>query len=81
MGDESGFSLVSILDLDIVISPMDIELDENLCPLEFINKVGDEWKRVCITDCVFVNIAVVLTGAETTVFLFNKEERRCLWRI
>ena len=30
---------------------------------------------------VFVNIAVVLTGAEATILLFDKEERRCLWGI
>ena len=72
---------MSIFDSDVVISPTDVELGENLCPLEFIDKVGDEWERVCIMDCVFINIAVVLTGVKTTVFLFNKEERRCLWRI
>ena len=81
MGDKSGFPLVSILDTDIVISPMDVELGKNLHPLEFINEVRDEWERICITDCVFINIAVVLTGVEATVLLFNKEERRCLWEI
>ena len=75
MGNESSLPLVPIFDMDIVISPMNVELGENLCPLEFINKVGDEWEGVCIMDCVFINIAIVLTGAETTVLLFNKEER------
>ena len=81
MGNESSHPLVPIFNMDIVISPMDVELGENLCPLEFINEVRDEWEGVCIMDCVFVNIVIVLTGAETTVLLFNKEERGCLWGI
>ena len=78
MGNESSFPLMSILDSDIVISPMDIKFDEDLCPLEFINEVRNEWKGVCITDCMFVNIVVILTGMEATILLLNKEERRCL---
>ena len=81
MGDESSFPLVSILDTDVVISPTDVEFGENLCPLKFINEVGDEWEGICIADCVFVNIAVVLTRVEATILLFNKEERGCLWGI
>ena len=81
MSDESGFPLVSILDSDIVVSPLDVKFGEDFCPLEFINEVGNEWKGVCITDCVFVNIAVILTRAEVTILLFSKEEGRCLWGI
>ena len=81
MGDKSGFPLVSIFDMDVVISPTDVKFGENLCPLEFINKVGDEWKGICIADCVFINVAVVLTGTEATVLLFNKEKRGHLWGI
>ena len=81
MDDESSFPLVPILDMDVVISPMDIELGENLFPLEFIDEVRDEWKGVCIADCVFVNIAIVLIGVEATILLFSKEERGCLWGI
>ena len=81
MGDEGGFPLVSILDMDIVISPVDVKFGENHCSLEFIHKVRDEWEGVCITDCVFVDIVIILTRTETTVFLFNKKEGGCLWEI
>ena len=81
MDDESGFPLMSILDSDIVVSPSDIKFGEDFHSLEFIDEVGDEWKEVCVMDCVFINIVVVLTGAEATILLFNKEERRCLWGI
>ena len=81
MSDESSLPLVSILDIDIVIFPTDVKLGENLCPLEFINEVRDEWEGICVMDSVFINVAIVLTGAEATVLLFNKEEGECLWGI
>ena len=81
MGKESGFPLVSIFDTDVVIFPTDIKLGENLCPLQFINEVRDEWEGICIADHVFIDIAIVLTGAEATVLLFNKEKRGCLWGV
>ena len=81
MGDEGGFPLMFILDADVIVSPSDIKFDENFCPLEIIDEIRNEWKGVCIMDCVFVNIAVILTRAEVTILLFNKEEGRCLWGI
>ena len=81
MGDEGGFPLMSIFDSDIVVSPSDIKFGEDFHPLEFVDKVGDEGKRVCVTDSVFVDIAVVLIGSETTIFLFDKEERGRLWGV
>ena len=74
MSDESGFLLVPVLDSDIVIFPTDIKFSEDLCPLEFIDEVGNEWKVVCIMDCVFINIVVVLTGVEATVLLLTKKK-------
>ena len=81
MSDKSGFLLMSILDLDIVISPLDIKFGEDFCSLEFIDEVGNEWKGVCITDSVFINTAVVLARAEATIFLLDKEEGEHLWGV
>ena len=81
MGDEGGFSLMPIFDSDIVVSPSHVEFGEDFHPLELIDKVRNEWKRVCITDSVFVNIAIVLAGLKATVLLFDEEERGCLWRV
>ena len=61
MGDESGFPLVSVFDTNIVIPPADVKFGENLCSLEFINEIRDEWEGVCIVDHVFIDIAIVLT--------------------
>ena len=81
MGDGSGLPLMSIFDTDIVIPPTDIKFGKNLCSLEFINEIRDEWEGICIANHVFVDIAIVLTSAETTILLFNKEEGEHLWRI
>ena len=78
MGDKGSFPLMSIFDSDIIVSPSDVELGEDFRPLEFIDKVGNEGKGVCITDSVFVDVAIVLTRSEATVLFFDKKKRRCL---
>ena len=81
MGDKGSFPLMSIFDSDIIVSPLDVELGEDFCPLKFIDEVKNEGKRVCITDGVFIAVAIVLTGLEATILLFDKEERGCLWGV
>ena len=54
MGDEGCFPLMSILDVDIVISPLDIKLGEMFHIFEFIDKVGDEGERVGILDGILI---------------------------
>ena len=81
MGDEGSFPLMPVFDSDIIVFPSDIKLSEDFRPLEFIDEVGNEGKRVCITNGVFIDVAIVLTGSETTILLFDKEERGCLWGV
>ena len=81
MCDKGSFPLMPIFDSDIIVSPSDIKLSKDFRPLEFIDKVRNEEKRVCITNGVFIDVVIVLTGSETTILLFDKEERGCLWRV
>ena len=81
MGDKGSFPLMFILDSDIIISPLDIKFGEDFCPLEFIDKIRNEWKGVCIMDSVFVNVAVVMARAKATIFLLDEEEGGCLWGV
>ena len=81
MGDEGGFPLVSVFDPYIVVSPPNIEFGEDLSVLQFIYEVGDERKGVGVADGVFVDVAVILARAESSVFLFDEEERGGLGRI
>ena len=75
VGDESHLPLVSVLNANIVVSPSNIKLGKVPGIFEFVDKVGDEREGVCITDGILVQIAVILTGAEFPVLLFDKEER------
>ena len=45
---------MSILDVDIVVSPLDVKLGEVFHVLEFIDKVRDKRRRVSISDGMFI---------------------------
>ena len=75
MGDEGRFPLVAILDMDVVISPMNIEFGEVVSVFQLVHEVRDERKGVGVTDGVFIEVSVVLAGVEFSVFLFDEEER------
>ena len=81
VGNEGSFPLMPIFDSDIIVSSSNVKLGEDFRSLEFINKVRNEGERVCIMDSMFIDIAIVLTGSETAIFLFDKEERGRLWRV
>ena len=78
VGDEGGLPLVSVFDPYIVISPPNVEFGEDLSISQFIYKVGDERKGVGVADGVFVDVVVVLARAESSILLFDEEERRSL---
>ena len=75
MGDEGRFPLVAILDLYIVVSPPNIEFGEDLSVSQFIYEVGDKGKGVGVADGVLVDVAIVLAWTESSIFLFDEEER------
>ena len=79
MGDEGCLPLVAVLDLYIVVSPAYVKLGEDFSVSQFVYEVGDERKGVGVTDGVFVDIAVVLAGAKSIIFLFDEEEGGSLW--
>ena len=74
VGDEGRLPLVAILDPYIVVSPTDAELGEYFGIAEFVYEVGDKGKGVSVANGVFVDVAVVLAGAESAIFLFDKKE-------
>ena len=70
MGNEGCLSLMSILDVDIVVSSSNIKLGEVFHILEFVNEVGDERERIGVLNGVVVQIAIILAGAEFPVLFF-----------
>ena len=74
VGDEGGLPLVSVLDPYVIVPPSDVELGKDLSISQFVYEVGDERKGIGVANGVFVDVAIVLTRAESSVFLFDEEE-------
>ena len=79
MGLECCFPLIAVLDAYVVVSRSEIELGEHLGPTQFVDEFRDEGYWVLVLYRPFVQVAIVLTGAERTVFLADKEERGGHW--
>ena len=74
MCDEGGFPLVTIFDANVVVPPADVKFSEQFGIFEFVDEVGDEGKWVGVAGGMFVQVSVILTGTETAILLFDKEE-------
>ena len=70
MRDEGGFPLVTIFDANIVVPPADVKLSKQFGVFEFVDEVGDEGEWIGVVGGMFVQVSVVLTGAETAVLFF-----------
>ena len=79
MGDEGSFPLVAVLDLYVIVPPSNVKLGEDFGIPQFVYEIGDEGEGVGVTNGVFIDIAVVLAGAESAVFLFDKKKGGGLW--
>ncbi|KIJ07641.1 hypothetical protein PAXINDRAFT_90090, partial [Paxillus involutus ATCC 200175] len=58
--DERRLPTITRFDLNIVVSPSDIEFRKDLRSFEFINEVGNEGKGIRVLDSVGVQISVIL---------------------
>ncbi|KIK77212.1 hypothetical protein PAXRUDRAFT_48165, partial [Paxillus rubicundulus Ve08.2h10] len=72
--NECCLPTITGFDLNVVISPMDVHLGEDLGSFQFVNKIRDERKGIGI-------LYRVRTWVEGSVFLWNKEEGRSLERL
>ena len=61
-GDEGGFPLVFLMDVDVVVVPSDAKFHKEGGIFHVVNELWDEWKGVCIPNSVGVKIPVVLAG-------------------
>ena len=74
MGNEGCLPLMPILDMDIVVSPLDIKLGEVFCILEFIDEVRDERERRGVLDGMLIQVAVILAGMKFPFFFLMKKK-------
>ena len=78
VGDEGRLPLVAILDADVIIPPANVKLGEVASIFQLVHEVGNKREGVGVSGGMFVEVAVVLAGAEFSIFLFDEEERGCL---
>ena len=81
VGNECSLSLVSIFDSNIVISPSYIKFGEDTGVFEFVDQFSEEGKGIGISNSMFIQVTVVLTGAEFSIPLLYEEEWGCLGRV
>ena len=75
-GGECGLPLISFFDTDVVVPPSYVHLREVLHSFQFVNEGGNEWKWICVLDCLFIEVSIVLARTESSVlFLYEKEWR------
>ena len=72
---------MAVFDVNVVISLTNIKFDKVMSVFQLVYKVRDKRKGVCITSGVLIEVVVILIWMKLAVFLFDKEERRCLKRV
>ena len=70
---KSGLPFISFFDMDIVVSPPEIDLREVPRSLELVNELRDERERVVVPNRMFVQIPIILYHLFPTVLLWYKE--------
>ena len=55
--------------MDIVVSPSDVKFDKQGGFFHVINEFGDEGQGVGISDCMGVQVAIILAWAQGPILL------------
>ena len=79
--DEGSLPLVAVLDLNIVVLPVNIELGKVVNIFQLVHKVGDEREEVGIMGGMFIEVVIVLARVEFAILLFDEEEGGGLRRV
>ena len=76
---ECSLPLIAFLHVNILITPSNIQLCENLRTAKLIDKVRDEWEGVAILNCHCIECTIILDEAKATILLLDEEDWRCHW--
>ena len=77
--DEGSLPFITLLNLNVIISPPYIELGKERELAKVVDEIGDEGQGVCVLYCMFIEISVVLNWSKLSILLFDKKEERGLW--
>ena len=73
--------LIAFFYADIVIPSAYIELCKIPSTFQPIEEIGDEWDWVTVFHRDIIQMAIILYRSESSIFLFDKEEWGCHWRL
>ena len=73
--NESSLPLITFFDSNVVIPPLYVEFGKEGKLAKVVDKVGDKRQGVCVLDCMFVKITIVLDWPKFSILLFDKEKR------
>ena len=77
VGLECDFPLITLLDVDVVKAPLNIEFCEEPGSFLTIDEIVDQREWVLVLHCHRIKHLVVLYEPEATVLLFDEEDWRC----
>ena len=80
-GFECCFPFVTLFDVDVVISPLDVELCEPFLSGDTMDEFGDKREGVAIRDGPRIQLSIVLDGSQLSVFLLDEEEATGIGRL
>ncbi|KAG5349506.1 hypothetical protein C0989_003360 [Termitomyces sp. Mn162] len=79
VGLEGHLPLISLLNVHIVVTPLDVQFSEVLHTLEVVDELRDEGERVAILHHHDVEYLIVLYQLEGAILLFDEEDWRGHW--
>jgi hypothetical protein len=71
---KGSLPLITLSDVDIIVSSSYMELGEVLCAFESMDGIIDEGKRLFFFLCDGIECSIVLYEAELTILLLDEED-------
>ena len=81
VSDEGRFPLVSILDANVVVPPLNTKLGKDSGIFDLVSEIRDKVEGVCIFNSVTIDVSIVLARSEGIGgVLFVDEKEGCSLR-
>jgi hypothetical protein len=69
---------ISLFYSHIIVPPANVEFGEKGAGVYFVDQLRDERERVAVLDGPLIDASVILNWVKLSIFLLDKEERRCV---
>jgi hypothetical protein len=78
---KDGFPFITFFNVNVVVSPSDIEFGKVTGTLEFINEIGNQGQRCGVFNGNIIEVMIILNRAELAIFLSDEEKGTGNWRL